>query len=886
MLFRKNISTSQNIKRFFTMFVLVILMAITAVIWNTFNTWINYQNSVMRDTANAFHKRIESYQLIATQLYKYAATDNIDPGIDWQPAVKRLRPDIYYFDKNNNRINTLIFGSHDKYTLFLAQSVSDYLNVLWGANTNVWSMYLLNGRDSSFTMISTLPLNELVGHNRDSLISTLANQRQNEILLQANQLSGQNHVTSLRFLNWQNHAYFTLVTTVNKPNQEADSIAFDLPVKDIIPKSLIVKNFQLKTVSHVYPADKTDVLPSTKIALIAPNLEFTTTLPNQSLQLIYQQPLAELVTLFLSQLFWPLVACLLLFLLALSVFLLLRKYLLCPEENKSNELHTLRILNEEIVNNLPIGLLIYNFTSKKIKLINKIAENLLPELNINKIANMFDHHSSRLQITINNQAYEIRQIPSLLSPHTKLFIIRDQDQELLVSQKLKQAQKILQRNQLMRQTLLQNLAQCIAHPLESMHTHLMTLSEIETNDIITQLIESSRSLITQLDEIVLLNRVEADDLPIKQKEFCVQVSLEKTLVTILPLFKRKGLLLTVNNHLHNEEVRYGDSWIFGKILELITHYALISTSIGKISFDINCHAQNPDRLVLTVSDTGRGLSSDELANVHFPFLGSTTQDRFGSASSLALFLCKKLSEKIKGELTITSQLDIGTHYRVELPLPICSASIKQDKLLDGLTFLVNIGEESRREIVCRQLSYWGAEYLFADDKLDEREHDFLITDAADKCTGWAILVTDDEAGYQAIGPQQYRVNVNLINMLQKALLALIEQRLAASQPNRIEHDILSLSTMGDSYYSLFVETVPEDVERLHKAFNAGDYSALSQTAHRLKGVFAILNIDNGRELCEILEHNIKMDKEHDIRNGIYEIDAYLNQLLKQGNKNE
>lgn len=52
-----------------------------------------------------------------------------------------------------------------------------------------------------------------------------------------------------------------------------------------------------------------------------------------------------------------------------------------------------------------------------------------------------------IQATINNELYEIRQFRSQVASRTQIFIIRDQDREVLVNKKLKQAQRLYEKNQ-------------------------------------------------------------------------------------------------------------------------------------------------------------------------------------------------------------------------------------------------------------------------------------------------------------------------------------------------------------------------------------------------------------------------------------------------------
>lgn len=93
--------------------------------------------------------------------------------------------------------------------------------------------------------------------------------------------------------------------------------------------------------------------------------------------------------------------------------------------------------------------------------------------------------------------------------------------------------------------------------------------------------------------------------------------------------------------------------------------------------------------------------------------------------------------------------------------------------------------------------------------------------------------------------------------MQEAVLQLIEEQLAQDEITESPlggNENAELHASG--YYSLFVDTVPDDVKRLYTESAANDFAALAQTAHRLKGVFAMLNLVPGKQLCETLEHLI------------------------------
>lgn len=92
-----------------------------------------------------------------------------------------------------------------------------------------------------------------------------------------------------------------------------------------------------------------------------------------------------------------------------------------------------------------------------------------------------------------------------------------------------------------------------------------------------------------------------------------------------------------------------------------------------------------------------------------------------------------------------------------------------------------------------------------------------------------------------IGPGQLRVNFNMSNAMQEAVLQLIEEQLAQEEiPASPLGGDENAELHASGYYALFVDTVPDDVKRLYTEAATSDFAALAQTAHRLKGCLPCL----------------------------------------------
>ncbi|WP_034916051.1 phosphotransferase RcsD [Erwinia sp. 9145] len=880
--------TSGNVTRFFVIFILVLLLASGLMVRSAVNSWLTEKRYAMADIAHAMQKRIDTWRFATWQIYEnLSASAAGTPPNSLQET--RLRPDVYYLEKNRRKTEALIFGSHDSSTLDMTLRMSNYLDTLWGAENSTWSMYFLNGQDNSLILISTLPLKDMATRYKESAISGIVDTRRAEMLQQANALDERESFSPLRRFTWQNDHYFTVRTTFNQPGHLATVVAFDLPVNDLIPLNMPLENFQLKQdmagSDSSAAGESDDEAQSTRVDFANPNVEIAASLSSTPLQLVYRVPVMVLVADTLRNLMWPLLTNLALFILSLSGLFMLRQQSLRPSENQSAELDSLRVLNEEIVGSLPVGLLVYDFANNRTIISNKIAEHLLPHLNLQKIVNMSDQHQGVLQATINNEVYEIRHARSVLSPHTQLFMMRDQDRELLVNKKLQKAQQVLDKNHQTRQQLLQNLGQALNRPIGQLTGQLQSLSHAHPADDIDDALEASQALSRLVDDIVLLNRLETHEWAPDAGPFNLQSLLDELVLEALPSLRRKGLSLIISNRLDVDEIRFGDRRALYKILTTLLHYSITNTTWGRISIEVKQAADRPDRLSIDIVDTGAGLTVDELGNSDFPFLGETSQDRFGQASGLAFFLCRQLCKHLGGQVDIIARADIGSRYSVHLHAPQEHTQDQDEKLLEGLTTLIDITVDDVRKIVVHQLEGWGASCITPDERFSGQDHDVLITDDPSRLTPWALMLTDDEAGFSALSENQFKVNFNISSAMQDALLQLIELQLAQDEPEEEMvdgQDAVQLFAPG--YFQLFVDTVPEDVKRLYNEASDRDLNSLAQTAHRLKGVFAMLNLTPGKQLCETLEMLIKERDDSNIKNTIGEIDSYVNDLLQQGNQ--
>ncbi|HEH4466211.1 TPA: phosphotransferase RcsD [Citrobacter braakii] len=872
-----------SITRFFLLLIVVLLVMMGVMVQSAVNTWLKDKSYQIVDITHAIHKRVDTWRYVTWQIYDNIAATASSPGAEGLQET-RLKQDVYYLEKPRRKTEALIFGSHDSSTLEMTQRISTYLDTLWGAENVPWSMYYLNGQDNSLILISTLPLKDLTSGFKESTIGNIVDSRRAEMLQQANALDERESFSSLRRLAWQNGHYFTLRTTFNQPGHLATVVAFDLPINDLIPPGMPLDSFHLvpdatSTTEHLNEKESPD---SVSINFNNSKIEISSELNSTDMRLVWQVPFGSLLLDTLQSILLPLLLNIALLALALFGYttfrhLPARSTEVAPNLAANNELRVLRAINEEIVSLLPLGLLVHDQEANRTVISNKIADHLLPHLNLQNITSMAEQHQGVIQATINNELYEIRLFRSQISSRTQIFIIRDQDREVLVNKKLKQAQRLYEKNQQARAAFMQNIGSALKDPAKTLAANAAALNSPDSQKLANQ----ADVLVRMVDEIQLANLLESDAWKSESTLFSVQSLIDDVVPEVLPAIKRKGLQLLIKNHLSAHDERRGDRDALRRILLLLIQYAVTTTQIGKITLEVDQDESETERLTFRILDTGQGVTLNEVDNLHFPFINDTQGDRYSKANPLTFWLCDQLARKLGGHLNIKAREELGTRYIVHVKMPLHDQHAEsEERLLDDVCIMVDVTSNDVRSIVLRQLENWGATCITPDERLNSQEYDLFLTDNPSNLTASGLLLSDDESGVRKIGPGQLRVNFNMSNAMQEAVLELIEEQLA-------QEEIQELPLGGDEnaelhasgYYALFVDTVPDDVKRLYTEAATSDFAALAQTAHRLKGVFAMLNLVPGKQLCEALEHLIQEKDAPGIEKYISDIDDYVKSLL-------
>lgn len=183
-------------------------------------------------------------------------------------------------------------------------------------------------------------------------------------------------------------------------------------------------------------------------------------------------------------------------------------------------------------------------------------------------------------------------------------------------------------------------------------------------DVIQQ---SGNVLLTLLNDLLDIAKIEAAKLELEDGVIDTDEMAGHTREAFQGLAEAKGLALTVS--VANEAEGY---WVGDPVRVRQVIYNLVSNSIkfteqGAVEAHIDLDPLG--RFRIRVLDTGPGMSKDQLESLFERFVqgDSSTTRRFGG-SGLGLAISRELTRLMGGDLTVESELGLGTTFTALLPL--------------------------------------------------------------------------------------------------------------------------------------------------------------------------------------------------------------------------
>lgn len=192
------------------------------------------------------------------------------------------------------------------------------------------------------------------------------------------------------------------------------------------------------------------------------------------------------------------------------------------------------------------------------------------------------------------------------------------------------------------------------------------------NELVSSALSSSRSLLAILNDILDFSKLEAGKVAIEKAPFSVKLVIEQVLKNQSRAANAKGLELACEFAPDFWQYREGDSTRIKQVLENIISNAIKFTSEGRVKLRVLDLGN--DTVCIEVSDTGIGLSQEQIGRLfnRFEQADSSTTRKYGG-TGLGLSISKQLVDLMQGNISVQSELQQGSTFKVTLPLDKVSA---------------------------------------------------------------------------------------------------------------------------------------------------------------------------------------------------------------------
>ncbi|WP_198436469.1 ATP-binding protein [Moritella sp. F3] len=312
---------------------------------------------------------------------------------------------------------------------------------------------------------------------------------------------------------------------------------------------------------------------------------------------------------------------------------------------------------------LTISLLLYSSVLKPITNIN------------NRLLRLSQQHQADEQITLvsTNELDRLNESVDLIQEFTHKQKQREQQ--------LREAKEQAINANTTKSTFLATMSHEIRNP---MHAILGALSLInkrgmnaEQQGFIDTGLKSANILLSLLNNILDISKIEAGKLQLEHHPFNIQEVLQGVASVLEPLAQKKNIALNHSSNIDTPLWLLGDEYRLTQILINLTNNAIKFTQQGQVNVMMKAMAgQQYTQVYFTVKDTGIGIPEHKLNHIFDDFVQSDSSfSREYGGSGLGLAISKQLLTLMGGRITVTSQLDEGSEFTVTLTLENTEAPV-------------------------------------------------------------------------------------------------------------------------------------------------------------------------------------------------------------------
>lgn len=374
-----------------------------------------------------------------------------------------------------------------------------------------------------------------------------------------------------------------------------------------------------------------------------------------------------------------------------------------------------------------------------------------------------------------------------------------------------------------------------------------TALDQEQAGYVDAVIVSAEALITLVNDILDLSRIDAGRFDLNPVDFAVRPFFERLATLFRGRAEAKGIRFELELASDLPEVARGDPGRLRQIVTNLVSNGLKFTSQGEVRLRVAAAAASEQRLgvALKVTDTGIGIPRDRRSLVFGAFSQADAQTaRLYGGSGLGLMIAQRLAGLMNGAIRLDQERDEGTAFIVHLELdqPLEASPRRPRATIAGTRLLIADAQPRSSQVMADLARLWGLDVRVAASAAEALT---VLCESADRGAAYDFAIIDralpDRRGDE-LGPM----------LRQEPSLAGLKLVLLVAAG--VRGDAASVKRLGfDAYLQkpVTASTLLDGLQQLHGAAEAGELLTVHSVGERRSRPLRLLIADDNPVNCRL-----------------------------------
>jgi PAS domain S-box-containing protein len=257
--------------------------------------------------------------------------------------------------------------------------------------------------------------------------------------------------------------------------------------------------------------------------------------------------------------------------------------------------------------------------------------------------------------------------------HIFTGVVRDVTERKQLEHVLKRAKEDAERANRAKSDFLSRMSHELRTPLNAIlgFAQLLDMDELdlEQKESVDQILKAGRHLLSLVDEVLDIARIEAGRMPLSLEPVMVQHVIEEAWELVRHGAASAGIQLTNGAAPSCGGLVTADRQRLKQILlNLLSNAVKYNTENGTVAVSCSPGLTGPNRLRIAIRDTGAGIAPESLDRLFIPFERLGAEHSSIEGTGIGLAVSRGLVEAMEGEIGAESTIGEGSTFWFELPL--------------------------------------------------------------------------------------------------------------------------------------------------------------------------------------------------------------------------